>query len=195
MKPPPPKRRIALRLPEYDYSQPGAYFVTLVTYKRAHLFGDISAGDMRLNRFGEIVHSTWLDLPRHYPHVELDAFVIMPNHVHAVLMLQDHGGRGVSLQAKNGVQTSNLSGHSTLQDITKTHPGGPGKVSHALPEIIRAFKSFSAVKINILRRAKGQPVWQRNYYDHVIRNQDDLEQIRKYVEGNPLLWEQDPEYR
>jgi len=91
--------RRSLRLPGYDYSQPGAYFVTVVTHGRACLFGEVVEGEMCLNEFGRIVEAVWFDLPRHYPNVELGAFRIMPNHAHAVIVLFDNyvgkgGGAG-----------------------------------------------------------------------------------------------------
>jgi putative transposase len=151
------RHRRSIRLKAYDYTQPGAYFVTLCTDDRQLLFGEITDGAMHLNRMGLIVQNTWLDLPRHYPHVVLDAIVIMPNHVHAVIVLTD-----------NGI----------------TH-----KKRHGLPEIVRAFKSFSAKRINALRRTPGRPVWQRNYYDHIVRNEDEWEGIRAYIQNNPQEWD------
>src|SRR5512137_1336233 len=83
-------QRRSIRLPGYDYSQPGAYFLTLCTHERETLFGDVVDDVMRLNDYGEIVAAVWADLPNHYPHVELDAFVIMPNHVHGIIVIADN---------------------------------------------------------------------------------------------------------
>jgi REP element-mobilizing transposase RayT len=153
--------RRSIRLQGYDYSLAGAYYVTIVTHGRKHLFGNIANGKMQLNRFGQIVQSAWYDLPGHYRHVELAAFCIMPNHVHAIIVLTDHAVDGY-----------------------KRHP---------LSEIVRAFKSFSARRINALRKMQGLPVWQRNYYEHIIRNEQDYLSKTTYILNNPLNWEADEE--
>jgi len=154
--------RRSIRLKGYDYSQAGAYFVTICTKARGCLFGEIIDGEMVLNPFGEVVQACWDDLPRHYPHVELDAFVIMPNHAHGIIMISVGAG-------------------------FKPAP------THGLPEIIRAFKTFSSRRINDLRDMSGVPLWQRNYYEHVIRNEESLNTIRRYIIENPLRWADDPE--
>ena len=113
---------------------------------------------MQLNQVGRIVQRAWFELPKHYPHVELGTFCIMPNHVHAVIVLVD------------GVEKR-----------------------HGLPEIVRAFKSFSARRINELRKLQGVPVWQRNYYEHIIRNAEDHNLIHLYIDSNPAKWMDDHE--
>ena len=164
-------QRRSIRLPGYDYAQPGAYFVTLCTHDREALFGEVMADAMRLNPYGEIVSMVWQDLPRHYPRVELDAFVIMPNHVHGIIVLNDDDGVGAGLRP--------------APTLTKRHP---------LSEIVRAFKSFSARRINALRATPGVPVWQRNYYEHIIRNELEWDAIRKYIDLNPDRWALDHDH-
>ncbi len=139
----------------YDYGNQGAYFVTISTYNRKHFFGEIDANDMHLNENGKIVHSVWNELPEHYPFLNLDSFIIMPNHIHGILVLS--------------------------------------KSSFSFSEIIRGFKTFSARKINEKNSSPGKALWQRNYYEHVIRNDDDLNQTRQYILNNPLKWELDRE--
>ncbi len=151
--------RRSIRLPGYDYSQPGAYFVTIVTHHREHLFGEIINGDMRLNKMGLIVQYAWHDLPKWHLHVRLGAFCIMPNHVHAIIILVD--------------------------------AAFPKR--HALPEIVRGFKSRSAQRINVLRKKPGVPVWHRNYYEHIIRNDDEHNRIHLYLQSNPANWMEDAE--
>jgi REP element-mobilizing transposase RayT len=185
--------RRSILLKDYDYSQPGAYFITLVTKSRVTLFGEIIEGQMVLNRYGEIAHGTWIDLPRHYPHVVLDAFVIMPNHIHAIIVLRDNDvGRGGSIQLFNSTPIK------TTSDRFRTHAGEETRpyynaTSHGLPEIVRAFKSFSARRINKMRRSTGLTVWQRNYYERIIRNQAELDSIRLYIMDNPRRWAADQE--
>ncbi|MBI4281870.1 MAG: transposase [Chloroflexi bacterium] len=161
------RSRKALRLPGYDYSQPGAYYVTVVTNQRQCLFGDVLCGEMRLNPCGQTVMECWDDLVHHYPCVRKDEFVVMPNHVHGILVLNDDVGAGFK--------------------------PAPTDRRHGLPEIVRGFKTFSARRINVLRNNPGTPVWQRNYFEHVIRNEAELAGIREYIQNNPAQWETDAE--
>lgn len=142
--------RRSIRLQGYDYSQVGAYYVTIVINRRECILGEIINGEMLLNQFGKIVQHTWFDLPKHYSHIELGTFCIMPNHVHAVIIIVGAG--------------------------------------HPLSEIVRAFKSFSARRINEIRKTPGIPVWQRNYYEHIIRNAEEHNRIHLYIEANSAHW-------
>ena len=169
--------RRSIRLRGYDYARPGAYFVTICTRERECLFGDVVDGAMILNESGRVVESCWQILPRHFPHVRLDAFVVMPNHVHGLIVLTDFpsrprlGGRGEALAANA----------SPLQG---TKPGSLGA-------IVQNFKSVTTRKINPIRGTPGMPLWQRNYYEHIIRNEDEWNEIRTYIAENPLRWELD----
>jgi len=169
----------------YDYSQSGAYYVTIVTFGRECLFGQVIDAKMQLNQCGQIVQRAWFDLPNHYPHVELGAFAIMPNHVHAIILLNDNG-RGGSI-GNVPLPDVPILGNAPLPDGIQTRPyvcktPVPDKIissktplpadsqtrpyvtinRHPLSEIVRAFKSFSARRINVLRKTRGIPVWQRN---------------------------------
>src|SRR5438128_7480443 len=160
-------RRRPMRLKDYDYSSPGAYFITITTADRACLFGAIAHGEVRLNVAGCIVQRVWNELPAHYPDVETDEFVIMPNHFHGVVVLLDPITVGAGLK--------------------------PAPSRHGIPEIVRAFKTFSARPINEMRRAPGVSIWQRNYFETVIRNEQSLNRIRQYILDNPARWEFDRE--
>ena len=173
--------RRSIRLPGYDYAQPGAYFVTICTHRRACLFGRVVDGEMRLNDAGRIVQASWDDLPNHYPHVQLDAFVVMPNHVHGIIILTDDV---VAIGA--GLRPAPIRPAPITQPTTKRHP---------LSEIVRAFKSFSSRRINQLRGTPGTRTWQRNYYEHIVRNEGDLHRIRAYIANNPAKWFNDRHYR
>jgi REP element-mobilizing transposase RayT len=155
--------------------------------------GDNSNGEMRLSRYGETVQFNWGNLPKRYPNIELDAFIVMPNHVHGIIILIDELERA-SLE--------NLS--AEMQGfLVKPTPPQTAKIaatqssiavrakSHGLPEIIRGFKTFSARRINQIRGTAGLPVWQRDYYEHIIRNEESLHKIREYIINNPLSWQQD----
>ncbi len=160
--------RRSLRLKGYDYSRHGAYFVTICTKNRECLFGEIANGSMWMNPFGDIVRACWDDLPCHYQHMELDAFVVMPNHIHGIIVLAD----------------------TVVRAGLKPAPTGK---RHGLPEIIRAFKTFSSRRINDLHNASGTRLWQRGYYEHIIRNENSLNNIRNYIQFNPAIWQWDRE--
>lgn len=164
--------RRSIRMKGYDYSQAGAYFVTIVTRGRVPLFGEVVNGEIRLNRYGEIVQKWWDAIPEHFPSVETGAFVVMPNHVHEIIVVGD-GRRGTVAMPPGGETPS-------LQKPT-------------LGQIVAYFKYQSTKEINA---AKGGPVtklWQRNYYEHIIRNEQDLALTWLYVESNPAQWEADDE--
>ncbi|MGC8827782.1 MAG: transposase [Anaerolineae bacterium] len=152
------RHRRSLRLKGYDYSLLGAYFITLCTVDREPLFGRVVRGEMRLNRFGRLVEFTWYDLPNHVPNIQLDAFVVMPNHVHGIIFI-----------------------------VAATEPAA----LYGLPEIVRQLKTFSARHINAARGTPGIPVWQRSYWDHIIRDERALERIRNYILSNPTRWQED----
>ncbi len=124
---------------------------------------------MRLNEYGWVVAECWQWLDRQYQHVDLDGWVVMPNHLHGVIMIDDIG-RGGSRTAPT--------------DMAKRKPLG---------RLIGAFKTVSTKQINILRGMSGAPVWQRNYYEHIVRGEEELDRIRLYIEDNPLMWEMDRE--
>ncbi len=184
--------RHSIRLPNYDYSQPGAYFITIVAWHRECLFGEVVRGEMKLNRYGEIVNYAWFDLPHHYRHVALGAFIIMPNHVHGIIILKNDERRGGSILGNDFLPDGTIEGKILVSEGVETRPYKSIK-RHALPEIVRGFKSFSAKRINILRGTQGIPLWQRNYYEHVIRDERDLKNKTNYIEANPMLWNEDDE--
>ena len=170
--------RRSIRLKGYDYTQAGAYFVTIVVQGRECRLGTISGGGMNLNPSGKIVQAAWEDLPRHYPHVVLGEFCIMPNHVHGIIFLTDNDDAG----CRGGSETRPYA----------TRPYEP-LTRQGLPEIVRALKSFSARRVNQLHGDSGTAFWQRNYYEHIIRNEAELERISAYIRNNPSQWDRDTE--
>src|SRR5512138_1064711 len=175
--------RHSIRLPNYDYSQPGAYFVTIVTWHRECLFGEVVDGEMRLNKFGLVTKEQWEKLPKRFPNIELGAFVIMPNHMHGIIVITD--GRGT---AEN---PSNLGSEATRRAPTREQFQKPVKGS--IPTIVRSYKSAVSYRINLMRGIQDVPVWQRNYYEHIIRNDRDLQNKTDYIEANPMLCAEDHE--
>jgi REP element-mobilizing transposase RayT len=190
--------RRSIRLPGYDYTRAGVYSITIVTRGREEFFGAVVDGEMKLNQCGQIVDHAWQDLPNHYPHVELDVFCIMPNHVHGIIILKDDDagvGAGLRPAPTRPAPTRPAPTEPTPARPAPTGPtpAGPAPTRHSLFEIVRAFKSFSARRINALQASHGTPVWQRNYYEHIIRNNEDYLAKSNYILDNPLNWEKDDE--
>jgi len=168
-------QRRSIRLKGYDYSSPGAYFITICALEKDDFFGKIEKGCMILNEFGRITEFVWNDLPNHNPHISLDAHVIMPDHFHGIIIIGDHRVGAGSEPAPTNTARAKI----------------PAKI-HGLPEIVRQFKTFSARRINESRKSDetlcskhATPVWQRNYYEHIIRSGYEIERIRKYIYDNP----------
>jgi REP element-mobilizing transposase RayT len=166
--------RRSIRLKGYDYASAGAYFVTVCTQGRAVLFGEVAAGEMVLSEYGEIVARRWEDIPRHFQ-ATLDAWVVMPNHVHGIIVITGMGspsGRG---------------------EASAVHGRPQGVASGSLAAIVQNVKAVSTRRINALRGSPGGRVWQRNYYEHIIRNERELWAIQAYIESNPMQWGLDRE--
>ncbi|MBI2918823.1 MAG: transposase [Chloroflexi bacterium] len=172
----PPHHRRSIRLPGYDYAQPGGYFLTVSTAGRVCLFGDVVDGEMRLNDCGQIVRDEWLRSADIRRELVLDAFVVMPNHLHAVVIINNDSPRGPDPVGATG-----------------RSPLPPGPAQRSLGSLVAGFKSAATKRINALRRMPGAPVWQRNYHDHVIRSTAALDNIREYILANPARWGDDPE--
>ncbi|MFH1090613.1 MAG: transposase, partial [Pseudomonadota bacterium] len=170
-------RRRSLRLEGYDYSQAGAFFVTVCTRDRECWFGEITeGGEMKLNEYGQLVQTSWRWLADQYHHVELDEWVIMPNHLHGIIWLIEDDRRGGSRTAPT-------------QEVRTA----PTKKRKPLGRLIGAFKTISTKRINQLREMPGAVLWQRNYYEHIVRDEMELNQVREYIINNPLKWDLDGE--
>jgi len=164
--------RRSIGLKEYNYSQPGAYFITICAHNKKPILGYVIDGNVHLNEIGKVVESEWLRTFNMRKNLKLDVYVIMPNHFHGIIIISN--GRG------------------TLQCApTNEQFGKP--VSNSIPNIIRLFKSTATKQINQIRQTPGMELWQRNYYEHVIRNEDEFNQVREYIINNPLQWQFDRE--
>ncbi|WP_299757204.1 transposase [uncultured Chloroflexus sp.] len=188
--------RRSIRLKGYDYSQAGAYFITIVTQDRACLFGEVVDGEMRLNDAGRMVWDEWDALPDRFPGLELDAFVVMPNHVHGIIVLTGSATVGAGLvpapdgdmPAPDGVRAG----------LVPAPNEATTRVAPTIGDIVGAFKSITTVAYIRGVKQSGWPpfrgrVWQRNYYEHIIRNEESLNRIRQYIADNPLRWAFDRE--
>lgn len=171
--PSPKRNRRSIRLQGYDYSQAGAYFITICTHTRECLFGDIVDGKMRLNDTGRMVAEEWLKTAEIRDEIELGEWVVMPNHFHGILILSTTVGAI----------------HESPLQMTVTQ-----RRNMAVPKIIGRFKMLSAKRINKLRQTTGTKLWQRNYWEHIVRNGPELNRIREYIHNNPAQWESDKLY-
>jgi putative transposase len=232
--------RQSIRLKDYDYSQPGAYFVTLNAHARTCIFGEIQGETVALSRAGEIVKIVWEILPNYFP-IRLDEWGIMPNHFHGIIVIEDpnfkfNAGIGKGEAGGNNVRLPKISPFPPASPrpdggspgpmeesagIGKGKAGGKndrwpklppfppasplrhngvslgngdrpaGTAPGSLAAIIQTFKSMTTRRINVLQKTPGGIVWQRNYYEHVIRNEKEWENIRLYIQVNPLHWAED----
>ena len=190
--------RRSIRLREYDYSQPGAYFITIVSYQRKNLFGHIIDGEMILNQAGEIVEKTWLDISKHFPNARCDIYVIMPNHLHGIIEIIENGPVGARNASHQPNQTYNNIEFMNDKPVGATHESPlPKRRSGPKPKSIGVMVGLfkAAVTKQLLETGKLtlEKIWQRNYYEHIIRNEDDYQQIADYIESNPTNWEYDQE--
>jgi REP element-mobilizing transposase RayT len=179
----PQKRyRRSTRLQGYDYSQPGAYYVTICVRERRKLFGDIVDGEMRLNEVGKVAEWIWKALPQYFPSVEVDQFVVMPNHLHGILVLSE---------AFTDVPMSDP-GTSKNAISKQAFPMTMSSVAPTLGQIIRKFKALTSYYLHAVGAAEF--AWQERYYEHVVRNDQDLKRIREYIVNNPARWAEDDLY-
>jgi REP element-mobilizing transposase RayT len=167
----------------YDYTQAGAYFITICTRDRESFLGKAVNGVVQLNEMGLLVESVWLQTAAVRPEIELDAYVVMPNHFHAILFI--HEAPGVPGATRRVAPTTNPSAA-----VGKTHrPTGPKPRS--VGAIMGQFKSLVTKRINLTQQHLGGSVWQRNYYEHVIRDEKSLNRIREYIATNAPRWDLD----
>jgi len=163
------------RLKNWDYSSPGYYFVTICTKNKEKCFGDVVNGELNLSRLGKVASKYWQEIPHHFPQVKLDAFVVMPNHIHGVIIIENDD---------RIVETQNF---ASLQEFQLNKFGPQFK---NLASIIRGYK-IGVKKWSTINNIPF--AWQERFYDHIIRSEDDLSDIREYIVDNPLNWEKDEE--
>ncbi len=163
------RKRHSIRLPEYDYSQPGAYHVTICVDHKEKRLGWVKDGEMILNDLGWIAYRGWEWLVATFPTAAADVFCIMPNHVHAIIRIKCRGG----------LQTAPT--ETTVQ-------------AKPLGRLVGAYKTHTTVEINKILNTPGNKFWQRNFYERVIRNEREYEAVWEYIESNPLNWIKDENY-
>ncbi|MEA2096241.1 MAG: transposase [Candidatus Cloacimonadota bacterium] len=223
------KRKNSLRLESYDYSWSGAYFITICSYKREEIFGEIENGLMHLNNAGNIINDCWYQIPKNYEKIKLDDFVIMPNHIHGIIwivgaihespeknqMIHEspivkrkihespdatqaiHESPKVkrkiheSPRLKETILESSKDNSSQNKGVIRELPLRIERRKMKISKIIGRFKMNSSKLINDIHNSKGYHVWQRSYYDHIIRNKNDLNNKKQYIQNNPSNWEID----
>ena len=170
----------ATRLDSWDYRWNAAYFVTICTKGRKHWFGKVSEGDMHLNAFGKIAEQCWLDIPRHFPFVELDAHVVMPNHIHGIVIINKTDDGSGHVETQNLVSPPLGKVERSLIDESYSTGNRFGPQSENLPSIIRGYKVGVTSQARKLHQDFG---WQKRYHDHIIRDDKSYEMITAYIES------------
>ncbi len=197
--------RRSIRLQGYDYTTAGAYFITIVAYQRECLFGEIQNGEMILSAMGQIADENWRAIPEHFPNAESGTYVVMPNHVHGIIILHDESIVGATHPVGGATQIVVGATHpvvgatkivvgATQPVVGATHwvaPTKNGPKRGSIGAIIGAYKM--AVTRRIQRELNGANIWQRNYYEHIIRNDDEHNRMHVYIESNIDNWANDDE--
>ena len=164
-------RRRSNRLAGFDYSQAGAYFITITVRGRLPLFGDVANGEARLNDAGDMVRRVWESMSERFPSITMDQFVVMPNHVHGIIIIRQLDGGEI---------------------------GATTRVARTVGDVVGAYKSSTTVEYTWSVRTLNWPpfekrLWRRNYYEHIVRNEESLNRIRQYIIDNPARWDLDRE--
>ena len=179
--------RRSIRLKGYDYSQAGAYFITICTHDRECLFGKIAGGEMTLNDAGKIANKCWIQIPKHFPNVILYEHIVMPNHVHGIIELVKNDATNVvvvGVQNFEPLQQQQQSTEPPRNEFQKIIPRSIGS-------IIRGYKIGVTKWFRNKSQPQPQPVWQRNYYEHIIRSEQSYQTISDYIINNPAKWKDD----
>jgi REP-associated tyrosine transposase len=163
--------RASIRIAKFDYSQPGCYFITICAFRMRCLFGRIQDARAALSPTGFAVRASWIDIPRHYPNVDIDAFVVMPNHFHGIVVIKERARRAVPLQNRG-------------EAFQKVVPG-------SIPTIIRSYKSAVTRRVRADGANSSIEVWQSNYFERVIRDGAEFSKVSKYIHENPAMWHLD----
>ena len=177
-------RRRSPRLDSYDYSTPGAYFVIQGVQERCCLFGKVSEDRVHLNDAGSMVQQIWEEMPEHYPGVQIDAYVVMPNHIHGIVILNVGAGPSACPESNHP---------NPIPRLQKAQPQGVAPTVMSLPDVVHRFKSLTTTRYrHDVRDHKWTPfpgkLWQSRYYDRVVRDNDALAEIRRYIIQNPARW-------
>ena len=167
----------SIRLPDWDYSSDGAYYVTMCTQNREYFFGNVINDETRLSDIGEIIKKYWQDIPTHFKNIKLDEFVVMPDHVHGILIINNDHKQPVEAIHELPLQ--------------KTQQTRKLRRQMLIPKIIGKFKMQTTKLFHEIKNT-SEKLWQRDYFEHIIRNENELNRIREYIINNPSKWEINP---
>ena len=181
------------RLPHWDYRQAGAYFITICTHNREHYFGEIKNGRMQWSGVGIIAGVLWHQIPYHAQYVELGAFVVMPNHIHGIIIITN-GNNDKNNNNNNNPVVETLHATSLRRDTTPKNAqmSNISPKSNSISVIVRSYKSAVSKHVHRLGFAFQ---WQSRFYDHIIRNDSSFERISNYIINNPANWQDDQFYK
>ncbi len=187
--------RRSIRLQDYDYTKEGAYYITICTSDKRLLFGTVNHESVLLNRIGQIAEQCWLKIPDHSTNVTIDYYIVMPNHFHGILFITEPPTDSnvllpLTSVGAQPVEYPDFNGAAPCADKVRV----PCVIPRSLGSIVRSYKSAVSRLAHGLPEFKTTPIWQRNYYEHVIRDEDDLYMKRNYIQNNPLQWELDEFY-
>ncbi len=181
--------RRSIRLREYDYTQPGAYFVTVVTHNRVQVLSKIADGQIQLTPLGKIVEEELIQTSQIRPNVEIDTYIIMPNHIHVIFLVHEDSHpvkEKDGAKQNDGVTSHPVGAHSCAPLLLQRQP-------RSLGSLLAGIKSITTKRVNLLLCTPSTPLWQRNYYEHIIRSGKSLDAARAYILSNPFHWAHDPE--
>ena len=185
--------RRSLRMPGYDYAGHGAYFVTICTYRRECLLGRVENDTVVLSPMGEIVREEWLRSAEIRREIALDEFVVMPNHMHGIVFIEADMSPGASRRDSQKAPRTIVGAASAPPSDSPSTGASSNLTPRSLGAMIAGFKIAAAKGINATRSTPGKPVWQRNFFEHVVRNAADLDELRRYIADNPAAWATDEE--
>ena len=169
-------RRKQLRLSQYDYSQNGCYYITICSYQRECIFGEVINSKMVLNDLGKLIETYWRNLPKRFPNISVTPYIVMPNHLHGIIIIDQTAALGCGKP------------HPYAPESTPTMNQRASIGNDGLFGIIRTFKSSTTTAANRIYETPGRKLWQRNYYDRIVRNEQELSKLTVYIQENALKW-------
>ena len=179
--------RQSIRLPGWDYRTPAAYFITVCTHEQRCILGTVTRGRMYLNACGRIVAEEWKRSPSIREEIEIDAFIVMPNHMHGIVIIAPPNAPRPITPERYTVRVG-THGRASLR---RSKTGQPVRKARSLGAFIAGFKSAATRRINRHRGTPGEPVWQGRFYERIIRDEREWHAVRRYIRQNPARWHRD----
>ena len=177
------------RLKNWDYGSNGAYFITICTQNREHFFGEIVETQFIASEIGTLAEKFWMEIPQHFPYIELGNFVVMPNHVHGILIIDKNVKTLQCNVSENESPVETL--HCNVSTNKNEQMANISPKSGTISTILRSYKSVVTKNARFIHAEFG---WQPRFHDHIIRNAPEWERIQTYIENNPMNWTEDKFY-